>query len=102
VNLIKEKDHVSIIELKQLLHELKDYRLDIAIRFRMIGEMWQNSSLKIVSITEQGAIFTNQELTQYTSINDLKSVIQFELDGPFKQYQPYVHYVVDLSFMQLS
>jgi hypothetical protein len=90
---------VSVLELKRLLHALKDLRPDIYIRFRLMGEMWQTSHLKIVTIREKGIIMKDDELNVLVQVPELNNVMQFELDKRFQQYQPHFHYGVDPAFV---
>lgn len=87
-------NQLSILELKKLLHSLKDLRPDICIRFRLIGEMWQNNHLHILNVTEKGIVLNDQKTNKLIFIQDLKNVMQFELDHSFQQYQPHFHYSI--------
>lgn len=88
---------VSLLELKRLLHSLKDSRPDICIRFRMIGEMWQNHYCRIIDITEKGVTLNDEKFNKLIFIKDLKNVMQFDLDHAFQQYEPHFHYSINLS-----
>jgi hypothetical protein len=93
--IIAKNNPVPVLELRRLLHELKDLRPDICIRFRLIGEMWQTFHLRIVKVTEKGVALNDEHTNKLMFIRDLKHVMQFELDKAFQQYQPHFHYVVD-------
>jgi hypothetical protein len=88
---------MSVLELRRLLYALKDSRPDICLRFRLVGEMWQNGYLRLLSVTEKGAALCDDRLSKLVYIHDLCNVMQFELDRAFQQYQPHFHYSVDLS-----
>ncbi|HEY9487847.1 MAG TPA: hypothetical protein VIQ51_05920 [Chryseosolibacter sp.] len=86
---------VAILELRRLLVELKEHRPDICIRLRLIGQMWSQKFLRVIRLTEQGGVLLNDEnLREFTSIQNLSHIMQFELDKPFQLYQPFFHYDV--------
>jgi hypothetical protein len=85
---------ISVIELRRLLIELKDKHPDVCIRFRILGEMWFRNFVKIVYVTEKGAILHDEQAGKLLAVLDLNSVVQLELDGRFQNYQPYLHYDV--------
>lgn len=85
---------VSVLELRRLLVEIKDKRPDICVRFRLIGEMWQNIHYRVVGITEKGAVLNDEHTNKLIFINDITQVMQFEVDQRFQQYQPHYHYDV--------
>lgn len=88
-------NNVHVLELRRLLHALKDSGPDIGIRFRLIGEMWQSAHLRIFQITEKGVLMRDDHANKVIYIPDLNNVMQFELDQSFQQYQPHFHYSVD-------
>lgn len=91
---MRDNDTIQVLELRRLLFELKDLRPDINIRFRLLGEMWQNNFSAVIRLTERGAIFTDEKSGKPFLIDDLNSVIQFEIDTRFQHYEPNFHYSV--------
>jgi hypothetical protein len=89
------KNIISFLELKQLLYELQDLRPDIHFRYRLIGEMWQIGFLRILQITEKGAVLVEETSKKLVIIQDLSNVMQFELDHAFRQYEVHNHYAVE-------
>lgn len=87
-------NQVPVLALKRLLHELKDLRPDIRVRFRLIGEMWQTNHLTILSLTEKGVVLNDERLNKLIFVQDLSNIMQFELDHSFQEYQPHFHYNV--------
>jgi hypothetical protein len=85
---------VSVLELRRLLVEILDKRPDICIRFRLIGEMWQNIHYRVVGLTDKGGVLNDEQTNKLIFINDLTQVMQFEIDQRFQQYQPHYHYEV--------
>lgn len=90
-------NQLSVLELRKLLHSLKDLRPDICIRFRLMGEMWQNNYLRIINVTEKGIVLNDEKANKLIFIQDLKNIMQFELEHSFQQYHPHFHYSINLS-----
>lgn len=102
---MKSKQTVSILELRRLLHELKDKSSHVGIRFRMIGELWHVSHQNVIRLTETGVVLYDTDANKIRVISDLRRVMQFELDGRFQNFQPYVHYGVttdDLAYSSIE
>jgi hypothetical protein len=92
------KHHVvPVLELRRLLYELKDQRPDISVRFRIMGEMWQNYSHRIFELTEKGVLLKRGN--QLVSIHDLNTVMQFEIDQPYQNFEPLFHYAVETELV---
>jgi hypothetical protein len=88
---------VNVLELRALLHEIKDHGKGVCIRFRLLGEMWQKHHCKILSISENGVSVIEEPTNRLIFIQELKHVIQFEIDKPFQNYKPHLHYTVTIS-----
>lgn len=84
--------NIAVLALKRLLIELKEHRPDICIRFRLIGQMWMDSFLRVNSVTDRGVLLSSDTSNQFMGIADLSQIMQFEIDKPFQLYQPYFHY----------
>jgi hypothetical protein len=93
-NLGKAKTLIHVLELKRLIFDIRDRRPDICIRFRMLGEMWAKSFCHIIQITEQTLLLQDEGDQRLIAINDLSSIMQFEIDYAFLGYQPHFHYNV--------
>lgn len=85
---------ITINELKRLLVTITDYRLDIGIRYRFIGEMWETNYLRILRVTEYGLLLSDEIKNRLVVIRDFSQIMQFELDTSFHAFQPYCHYTV--------
>jgi hypothetical protein len=94
MTVVKTKTLISVLELKQLLIELRDKRNNICIRFRMLGEMWNQNFMRIVDVTEKGVVLNDEVSNKLIFLQDLTFVMQFEIDAPFQTYQPHFHYEV--------
>jgi hypothetical protein len=88
---------VSTVELKRLLHELYDKQSYTYVRFRLLGEMWQPTFLQIFDVGEHAAIFFNESSRQLLRIGNISTIVQFEIDHNFQQYQAHFHYDVTLE-----
>jgi len=86
---------VPFLQLKRLVHELRDLRPDVSFRYRLMGEMWQTNYLRILQITEKGLVLIDETSNKLFFIPDLSNVMQFELDQTFRQYQAQSHYTVE-------
>ena len=88
------RSQISVLELKRLLIELKEYRPDICVRYRLMGEMWSSSFMEIVMVTDRGILLNDESTNRLVSLSDLSTVIQFEIDNRFRDFQPHFHYDV--------
>ena len=86
----------NVWELRRLLIDLRDKRPDICIRFRLLGEMWFLHFMRIILVTDKGVILNNEVTDKLIRIRDISHVMQFEIDRPFQNFRPYVHYDVKL------
>jgi hypothetical protein len=83
----------SALELKRLITDIKDHEPNICIRFRSVGEMWQTQMMRLITITENRVLVHNEISNKLISI-DLNNVMQFEIDGRFRDVEPHYHYEV--------
>jgi hypothetical protein len=90
----KSKSLISVLELKRLLVELKEKRPDICLRYRLLGEMWIINFMRVIHVTEKGALLNDERKNRLINLTDLSSVMQFEIDAPFQGFQPHFHYHV--------
>lgn len=87
---------VNVLELKRLLVELSEHRVNVCIRLRMLGELWQANHSRVIKVTDTGTALLDELTNKLLFIQDLKNVMQFELDGQFQHYKPNYHYNVKL------
>jgi hypothetical protein len=85
---------ISALELKRLMIELKEKRPDICVRYRLLGEMWATHFMRILQVTEKGAMLNDEASNRLVTISALSNVMQFELDNRFQNFQPFFHYEV--------
>jgi hypothetical protein len=85
---------VSVLQVRRLLYDLRDNRLNVCVRFRRLGEMWKSNFMRIVDLNDRGAIFNDETTNEFVFVMDLTEVMQFELDNRFQSYEPYYHYEV--------
>jgi hypothetical protein len=88
------QDMISLTGLKRLLIELKERRPDISVRFRLLGETWCPDFSKITLIHENGVVLENRVTEKLTAIQDLISIMQFEINAPFEHFLPFNQYDV--------
>ena len=88
------KSLISVLELKRLLHDLRERRPDINIRFRLLGEMWNRNFMSIAFVNGKSVLLKDERDAKLIAINDLSNVMQFELDGTFTSFQAHFHYEV--------
>ncbi len=87
-------DTISVLELRRLLHELKDSNSTTLIRPRLLGQMWHPAFLKVFLVTEHGAVFLDPLTNKTEIIPVLSDIVQFELDSRYQIYHPYFHYKI--------
>lgn len=87
------KTLISVLELRRLMVDLVEKRPDICIRFRLLGELWTVNFLRIVRVSQKGAVLFD-ETKGLVSVSDLNFIMQVEIDKPFQGFQPYYHYEV--------
>ena len=85
---------LNIAQLKSLLATIADNKLNICVRFRMVGEMWQPNFMRVLKLTEEGVLLNDPIKNKLITVRDLRQVIQVELDSQFQYYQPHFHYEV--------
>lgn len=95
--IVFKTDSIPVLELRKLLYQIHDLKPDTCIRFRLIGEMWHTTHMKVVKPTEKGVLLLDEVKNKMISVPDLATVVQFELDQAFLQSQPHFHYNVVLS-----
>lgn len=89
------KTTMPFLELRRLLFDLTDQNSNVCIRFRFIGEMWQMNHMRVLKITDNEVALTDELANKLIFLKNLKNVVQFEIDQPFRQYQPHCHYTVE-------
>ena len=77
--------------------DLSEKRPDICIRFRVLGELWNNHFMRVTRMNDKGAVLFD-ETNNLVSVSDLNFVMQFEIDKSFQGFQPYYHYEVTPVF----
>lgn len=86
-----------MLALRRLLHDLRDLRPDIGVRFRLMGEMWHPNHTRVIQLTEKGVALNDEKSNKLIFVRDLVNVMQFELDRAFQQFQPHFHYNVNTA-----
>jgi hypothetical protein len=88
---------VNVLALKRLLVELAEHRVNVCIRVRILGELWQANHSRVLRVTDNGVALLDESINKLLFIQDLNNIMQFELDGQFQHYKPNYHYTVKLT-----
>jgi hypothetical protein len=84
------KNYISTLTLRNMLYDMHGRKNSVGFRFRLLGEMWRPNFMRIVKITERGAIFSDDQTKEFVFVADLADVVQFEIDDRLMEY----HYEV--------
>lgn len=57
--------------------------------------MWQSNFYLVLKLTDEGTIFMEEGTNKLLFVQDLRKVIQFEIDKPYQNFKPHSHYNVD-------
>jgi hypothetical protein len=91
-----ETGTISTTELKQLLILLSDNPgANVCVRIRLMGEMWRPNFMRVLMLTANGVILNDEVEGRVYSIAHLSNIMQFELDGKIRGYEPNFHYNVE-------
>ena len=87
------QDTITTTELKRLIAELLDHRPGTRIRFRLMGNMWENDYVQIVHATANSLV-AQQVNTNELRFISLKQIMEFEVEQKFREFRPHFHYKV--------
>ena len=96
----KKKRAITALELKRILIDICEHHVDVCVRFRLVGQMWYDQFVRVVTVVED-RILLNDEVRQKLVTVDLKNIVQFEIDGKFREFEPNTHYDITLFGPQL-
>lgn len=85
---------ISVHDFRKLLSSLTEKRPDICVRYRLLGEMWNNNFVSVLFVSTTGALLNDDTNHRLITISDLSNVMQFEIDKSFEGFQPFFHYEV--------
>lgn len=85
---------VPLLELKKLLVLLSENVHTVSFRYRVLGQMWHPTFLRVQEVTEKGVFLRDESENKTIYISDLKWITQFELDGTLHTFAPNFHYDV--------
>jgi hypothetical protein len=88
---------ISANELRRLMVTIADSNVEVGLRYRMIGEMWEQNYMTIMKVTDFGLLLNDQVKNRLIVIRDLSQIMQFELDSQFHSFRPNYHYNVNPS-----
>jgi hypothetical protein len=84
---------VNALELKRMLTSLATYTKGICFRWRQVGEMWMKHHCRVIDVKDKTAVFFDEVENRYYLVR-INSIMQFDLDERFQQFQPNYHYEV--------
>lgn len=90
------KKSITDVELRQLLVALRDSE-HICFRYRVMGEMWANSFVHVLSVDDRSVVLFDELTTRYYTV-EYRTIIQFELDSRYRNFHPNFHYDVTPTF----
>lgn len=85
---------LSVTELNRLLITIAEKRMGVCFRFRLMGEMWYPNFVRVLKVTDKIVLLNDEVSNKLISVSDISSIIQFELDASFHNYEPHFHYEV--------
>lgn len=91
----RKKRAIPALELKRIIIDIHQYRVDVSVRFRLVGQLWQDQFTRVVNVIDDRVLLSDEKHRRLISI-DLKDVIQFEIDGKFREIEPNFHYDITL------
>lgn len=83
---------ISVTELKQMLVVIVDHQLSVCFRFRILGEMWHPTFMRVIRVTDRGVLLNDDVNNKMHHIVDLSHVVQFEIDQRLHNFHPHFHY----------
>jgi hypothetical protein len=91
-----EDNSLSLLQLRQLLIDIKEHGPNVCVRFRLIGELWQQQMMRVVTVTDDRVLVHDEVNNKLISI-EINHIMQFEVDNKFKVLQPHNHYDIILG-----
>lgn len=78
-----------------MLVAIADNRSGPAVRYRIMGEMWQPNFMRVLKVAESGSLLLHDPVkNNIIAVPDFSAIIQFELDGSLYDLEPHFHYTV--------
>ena len=84
---------VNSLELKRILIALSTYTKSICFRWRQIGEIWMKRHCRVIDVKDKMVVLLDEVDNRYYLVR-INSIMQFDLDERFQQFQPHFHYDV--------
>ena len=91
----KKKRAITTLELKRIMIDICEHHVDVIVRFRLTGQLWYDQFVRGVTVVEDRILF-NDEVRHKLITIDLNNIVQFEIDGKFREIEPNTHYDVTL------
>jgi hypothetical protein len=84
---------ISALEVKRLLVTIAGYTNHICFRWRLVGELWMKHHCRVIDVKDKTAVLFDEVENRYYDVK-INSIMQFDLDERFQNYQPHYHYDV--------
>jgi hypothetical protein len=91
----RNKNLISVLELKRLLFAIADNHLNASFRYRLIGQMWQPNFFRVIKVTDKEVFLNDPLKNTLVALPDLSQLMQFEIDAPVYNFLPHNHYEID-------
>ena len=85
---------VTVQELKYLLASMFEQHANTCCIFCQCDEKWSQNYLRVLLVTEKGAIFNDEKTNKITSIKSIEEIVEFELDRPYYNFERKSRYKV--------
>jgi hypothetical protein len=87
-------DTISQKDLTRLLIQIKEFRTDVHVRFRILGKAWLKNFCRVFVVNETGIVLIDPIDSKVEIIPNFEDIVEFEIDCRFQQYNSYVPYQV--------
>lgn len=90
------EESLTTSQLRQLLIALSEHASHTCVRVRLVGQMWGTQFMRVVSVSEDRALFNDETNNKLISIA-LNNVMQVEIDHKYRDFQPHNHYTIRME-----
>jgi hypothetical protein len=94
VKMDRTNNPITTPYLRHLLSDLDGRRQTVGIRFRILGEMWKPNFMRLVRLTDRGAIFMDESTQEFVFVPELMDIVQVEVEDRLLDLEPHFHYEV--------
>lgn len=92
------EDTITREDLRMILSQIKDFRPDVHVRFRLLGKTWQRNFCRVFVVSEAGIVLIDPIENKVEIVSNLGEITEFEIDSRFQHFSSYSQYqVVDAT-----